>query len=110
MLERWNLDIYPWAPSGRLQRFFGNYNDTAHYDAFHEETITGYTDGFPTTSPVMSFKPNDLGIYDLSGNVWEFCEDWYNEDRQEHILRARSFRGLQAQIRPLLLPRHTQPG
>ena len=27
--------------------------------------------------PVASLQPNELGIYDMSGNVWEFCNDWY---------------------------------
>ncbi len=31
------------------------------------------------TFPVASFPPNQLGIYDLSGNVWEWCEDWYDQ-------------------------------
>ena len=43
----------------------------------HENTTT---DGFHDTAPVKSFPPNGYGLYDISGNVWEFVEDWYDPD------------------------------
>jgi formylglycine-generating enzyme required for sulfatase activity len=51
------------------------------------ERWSGYDDGHRFTAPVGSYPPNELGIHDLTGNVWEWCGDWYDAEHYAHCRR-----------------------
>lgn len=49
-------------------------------------------DQFENTAPVSSFRPNTNGFYDLSGNVWEWCEDTFEGATDIRVLKGGSWR------------------
>jgi formylglycine-generating enzyme required for sulfatase activity len=84
---------YPWGRQWPPPKGAGNFADAATKEKFPSRgAIAGYSDGFATTAPVMSFQPNRLGIFDLAGNALEWCEDVYNEE-EGHVLRGSGWLG-----------------
>jgi TPR repeat protein/formylglycine-generating enzyme required for sulfatase activity len=88
-----NEKIYPWGswpPNART----GNYGDNklriklGGKLGFLDSEGNIYDDGFAFTSPVANFPSNHFGIFDLSGNVYEWCEDTYNGDSKYRTLRG----------------------
>jgi serine/threonine protein kinase/formylglycine-generating enzyme required for sulfatase activity len=96
MLHLKEQNLFPWGDEypPRTEDKAGNYSDecrVALNALWKNQIVDGYNDFYPTTAPVMSFKPNKLGIYDLGGNVWEFCEDWYDNAQKDRVLRGGSW-------------------
>jgi len=80
---------YPWGSQWPPPQGAGNFSDqsrkaTAAY-------LKNYDDGFPTTAPVMSFEPNQFGLYDLGGNVGEWVDDKYSPSSSGFVLRGGSW-------------------
>ena len=85
-------NIWPWGASFPPPDHSGNFGDSSLKAAIPaHEFIQGYNDGHATTAPVMNYKANAIGIHDLGGNVYEFCEDWYSESMDKKIARGGDF-------------------
>ncbi len=84
--------VYPWGRTWPPPRATGNFADESAKATFPEwKIIEGYDDGFATTAPVGSFLPNQFGLFDLSGNVSEWCEDLFHVSEKSRVLRGGSW-------------------
>ena len=72
-------DVFPWGRYYPPKPGDGNYK------------LNEVEDGHDGTAPVMSFKANKLGLYDMGGNVWEWCQDWYDGPLEGRVLRGASW-------------------
>jgi formylglycine-generating enzyme required for sulfatase activity len=72
-------DVYPWGKEWPPPKGAGNYGGILNVD------------NFEYTSPVGSFAANKLGLHDMGGNVYEWCEDKYSPTRTDRVLRGASW-------------------
>jgi serine/threonine protein kinase len=84
---------YPWGAEWPPPVGAGNYagSEAADRNWAGERTLAGYRDAFARTSPVGSFLPNRNGLYDMGGNVWQWCDDWTDDKQKSRILRGGSW-------------------
>ncbi len=84
---------YPWGTQWPPPKGAGNYAGEESKEGAPADwkVIEGYNDGCPRTSPVGSFKANRLGLYDMSGNVWQWCEELCGSGMPLRVLRGGSW-------------------
>lgn len=65
--------IYPWGNEPISAKRANYWQGKFPYENTGE-------DGYSSSSPVRSYQANEYGLYDMAGNVWEWCSDWYKHD------------------------------
>lgn len=87
--------MFPWGTQWPPPKDGGNYSDEIHSrrDANNNAVPVkpGSYDGFAETAPVGSYPPNSFGLHDMGGNVWEWCEDWEDDEMNVRVVRGGAF-------------------
>ena len=86
---------YPWGdtwPPPDTFNYRGKEGVGLLYRLFqHEPYISGHNDGFIVTCPVKQSGGNAWGLFGVGGNVWEWCQDWFDDQQITRSLRGASW-------------------
>jgi formylglycine-generating enzyme required for sulfatase activity len=77
---------WEYAARGGLERMLFPWGNDLEPDGVHRMNVwqgtfpteNSLADGFFGTAPVTAYEPNGFGLYNMTGNVWEWCSDWYD--------------------------------
>ncbi|MFC6634653.1 PEGA domain-containing protein [Microbulbifer taiwanensis] len=105
--ERGSMRKFPWGNDLPVRANSGNFADN-HAAQLVPAVLRTYSDRYAATAPVASYSANDLGVYDLGGNVSEWIHDLYTigtglsmrreenpvgpQDGDYHVIRGSSWR------------------
>ncbi len=77
--------IFAWGTAWPPPAGAGNLADQSLRKSKNNPFIANYNDGWAQTAPVGRFNPNVNGLFDLGGNVWEWCLEDYKGEDASHI-------------------------
>ena len=94
-------DIFPWGVQWPPSEKAGNYASeelkpllaVGKHSYLKGVIFAGCHDGYANTSPVGTYAVNQFGLYDMGGNVNQWCDGWFDEDRKEYVYRGAAWDG-----------------